>query len=272
MTARTRPVAGDHQSDVSKTSRYCRLPRLERMQAVMRAQCIRIKRTANAMKHIAEGNRRLRRLLDDLLRDTGFISLLDEVGIKRIPSMLVSRIVHTTSEGGAVGGRQPVSTFDVPMQEQSESRFAAPDCLPERTTLCLSCMSNFRRRQVLELMRQTRCFTGDFALALLVASPAAELVNQSRSVRYDSDYVAGLQRQERKLQKAVSIVGLLRQEHPLMLVERTLHLVVGRQLLARAPVRTWLVRQSPEYLASIMQLGAGKGPKRVSRRPIRVAE
>ncbi|MGF6572552.1 hypothetical protein SAMN05443245_4626 [Paraburkholderia fungorum] len=270
MTARTRPVIGDQQSDVSKTSQYCRLPRLERMQDVMRAQCIRTKRTANAMTHVAEENRRLRRLLDDLLRDTGFISLLDEVGIKRIPSMLVSRIVHTTSEGGAVGGRQPVSTFDVPLQEQSESRFAAPDCLPERTTLCLCCMSNFRRRQVLELMRQTRCFTGDFALALLVASPAAELVTQSRSVRRDSDYVASLQRQERKLQKAVSIVGLLGPEYPLMLVERSLHLVLGRQLLSRASVRTWLATRSPEYFTSLMRLS--EGPPRASRRPIRVAE
>jgi hypothetical protein len=272
MNQRIRPGTGDRESDVSNTSQYCRLPRLERMQEVMRAQCIRAQRTANAMTQVAEENQRLRRLLDEFFRDTGFVSLLDEVGIKRIPRMLVSRIIHATPSSVAFAAQESVSAIDVPSHEQSARRFAAPDSLPARTTLCLNCMNPSRRHEVLELMRQTRCFTGDFALALLKASPAPELVAQSRSVRCDSHYVASLQRQERKLQKAVSIVGVLGPEHPLMLVERALHLALGRQLLSRAPVRTWLVRRSPEYVPSIVELGVGKGPKRVSRRPIRVAE
>lgn len=272
MNQRIRPGTGDLESDVPKTSQYCRLPRLERMQEVMRAQCIRAQRTANAMTHVAEENWRLRRLLDELFRDTGFVSLLNEAGINRVPRMLVSRIVHAPTDSGAFSAREPVSTCDGPALKQSERGLEASRCLPERATHCLSCMSNFRRRQVLELMNRTCCFTGDFALALLVASPAAELITQNRTVRCDSHYVASLQRQERKLEKAVCIVGLLGPEHPFMLVERTLHLVLARQLISRASVRTWLATRSPEYLASLVQLGLSEGPTRASRRTIRVAE
>jgi hypothetical protein len=241
------------------------------MLEVIRAQSIRAGRTADTMAHVAEENWRLRRLLGELLRDTGFIAVLDQAGIRKIPCMLISRIVHATQDSGPFTALETGAKSVAAAQEQTEQAFRAPADLPGRTSECLARMSYFRRRQVLALMHQTACFTGDFALAFLAATPAKELVHKSHNLERDGRYVASLMRYENKLHLALRIIALLGPEHPLMLVERTLHLVIGRRLLSQLAVRTWLERRTPEYIELLVKAGVSEGPGRVSRRPIRVA-
>lgn len=256
---------------ISAASQYHRLPRLDRMREVIRAQSIRAERTADTMAHVAEENWRLRRLLGELLRDTGFIAVLDQAGIRKIPCMLISRIVHATQDSGPFTELETGAKSVAAAQEQTEQAFRAPADLPGRTSECLARMSYFRQRQVLSLMHQTCCFSEDFALALLAVTPAKELILKSQSVERDRRYVASLVRYENKLHLALRIIALLGPEHPLMLVERTLHLVIGRRLLSQLAVRTWLERRIPEYIDLLVKAGVSEGPGRASRRPIRVA-
>jgi hypothetical protein len=262
---------GGPDGHISVASQYCRLPRLERMREVMRAHSIRAQRTADTMAHTAEDNWRLRRLLGELLRDTGFIAVLDKAGIRQIPRMLLSRIVHATQDRGPFAGLETSAGSVTPAQEQTVHAFAPPAPLPGVTSECLARMSDFRRCRVLALMHQTGCFTGDFALAFLAASPMEELTPEFQHVARDGRHVASLIRYERKLQMAVRIIDLLAPDHPLMLVERTLHLVLGRQLLSQPAVRTWLQRRAPEYIELLVSAGATAGPARAAHRSVRVA-
>jgi len=266
-----RADANGPDGTISAASQYRRLPIVERMREVMRAQSIRAERTADTMAHVAEENWRLRRLLGELLRDTGFIAVLDHAGIRQIPRMLVSRIVHASQHGGPFTELETGVEASAAAQQPAELPFTTQANLPGRTSECLARMSHFRQRQVLVLMRQTSCFSEDFALALLAATPAKELVFKNHRLERDRRYVVSLLRYEHKLHKAVRIIGLLGPEHPLMLVERTLHLALGRRLLSQLAVRTWLERRTPEYINLLAKAGAGEGPRRASRRPIRVA-
>lgn len=269
-----RDIVGDPNrpdETMSVAAQYHRLPRLERMREVMRAQSIRAERTADTMAHIAEENWRLRRLLGELLRDTGFIAVLNQAAIKQIPSMLISRIVLATQDSGPLTELETGARAVAAAHEQAEQASRAPGNLPGRTSECLARMSCFRRRQVLALMHQTRCFSEDFALALLAVTPAKELILKNQRVERDQRYVASLARCENKLHIALRIIGLLGAEHPLMLVERTLHLAFGRLLLSQPAIRTWLEHRTPEYIDLLFKAGVSEGPRRASRRPIRVA-
>ncbi len=256
---------------ISAASQYHRLPRLDRMREVIRAQSIRAGRTADTMAHVAEENWRLRRLLGELLRDTGFIAVIDQAGITQIPRMLISRIVHATQDSGPFTKLETGAKAVAAAQEQAEQASRAPANLPGRTSECLARMGCFRRRQVLALMHQTCCFSEDFALALLAVTPAKELILKNQRVERDQRYVASLGRYESKLHLALRIVGLLGPAHPLMLVERTLHLALGRLLLSQPAIRTWLEHRTPEYIDLLVKAGVSEGPGRASRRPIRVA-
>lgn len=252
-------------------SRYRRLPRRQRMHDVMREQSIRAQKTADTMARVAEQNWQLRRFLRDLLFDTGFVAALNEAGVQRIPRMLVSRIVCVAQDGGPFAALAPVQAALFAGSDASGHPFVAPEHLPHRTSDCLARMSHLRKRQVFGLMQHTRCYTGDFAMALLATTPVEEQLSNAVTAGYDSRFIASLARCERKLQISVQVSRLLGPEHPLMLVEQTIHLVFGRELVSRPLVRGWLERRAPEYINLLRKCGVADVPRRTPRRPLRVA-
>jgi hypothetical protein len=248
-----------------------RLPLAQRMRNLMRRQSTDAAQTAEKMARVAENNWSLRKQLGELLRNTSFFGILNEAGIEQLPQMLVSRIACATHPDGPFGG-QTLHSAIVQSQRAPISTPPVPARLAVRTTASLARMNRFRRGEVLALMQRTSCFTGDFALALLTATPRDELADGQSALHCDARFVASLMRYERKLEAALCIIDLLAPDYPLMLVERTLHVALGRRLLALRLVGDWLRQRATFYLELLQDARATSESVRTPRRHIRVAE
>jgi hypothetical protein len=223
------------------------------------------------MARVAENNWYLRKQLGELLPHSSFLGILNEAGIEQLPQMLISRIAYATHPDGPFGGLNLHSAI-VQSRRAPMSTPPVPARLPVRTAASLARMNSFRRGKVLALMQRTDCFIGDFALALLATTPVDELADGQSALHCDARFSASLKRYERKLEIALCIIDLLAPDYPLMLVERTLHVALGRRLLTFVPVGDWLLQRAPLYLEALQDALATDESVRIPRRHMRVAQ
>jgi hypothetical protein len=243
----------------------------QRMRTVMRQQSADAEQAAAKMARLAENNWQLRKQVGELLRDANFLGILSDSGVEQLPRMLVSRIAYATHDG------EPFRRLDIasPVLQSRCARapgLPVPGRLPDRTVASLARMNSFRQGKVLALMQRTGCFTGDFAIALLAATPARELADGESVIHRNSRFAANLTRYERRLEVALRVIEVLAPDYPLMLVERTLQVAFGRHLLAIGPARDWLRQRAPLSLEVLQDAGVAAEPARRPRRHIRVAQ
>lgn len=183
-------VAAPEQSQDRQVERR---PAETRIRAAIKEECER-QRAALARKEAANAQRMLLgSILGELLSQTDFVAVLKAAGFTTIPCLVRQHLQPQHPETRAVPARQDMgsdvvsSGHDRQINTLAEAAtILAAQNLPVRTIHALDRMSPLRRTVAASLMNSVGNVTGDFAHALLAATPEGMRTTVARSQRVDS--------------------------------------------------------------------------------------
>ncbi|PRY05996.1 recombinase family protein [Paraburkholderia sp. BL25I1N1] len=259
------------QPEPRHLSKPSRPPRVRRIQLSMQQQVFKAKFLSAAMEQVAEVNRELERALSELLRHTGFVAVLADSGISVLPRLLVSRVMWAHSSR-ALHSNSASTDGQIGERSSGNAVCLYPESLPRLTVNVLQRMSSARADSAMGLMNKTTCVAGDFALALLAATPDDHLRVVPAGACANGRLRRRLARQERELRDELGAIERFTATYQLELVELTLHRSLGRQLAAQSRIQTWLYNRDYRYLELLQSVAGRAGPLNTPRRVMRVAQ
>ncbi|OAJ60536.1 hypothetical protein A6V36_01695 [Paraburkholderia ginsengiterrae] len=255
-----------------------RLPVIEQMKSVMNQQCKAVQLRAENMRRFAVQAELWPKLLLLLATDADFVHLLKDLGMTLIPVRVLAAMAAYAGTAGNAG------TSHRPITESPDAVTREPDgcgaqsvhqlgtrSLSVRTSKALKMMSGPRRDTAIDLMYSVGCYSGDFATALLAATPKSQLAEGVSLNAYAAPDVRTLVRTERRLGFALTAVRYHSPTHDFSLTETAIYRAYVRRLLSNAAICGWLDASRPELRSIISELTLPHKSRKQPRRPMKVA-
>ncbi|CAH2913460.1 MAG: hypothetical protein CPSOU_2277 [uncultured Paraburkholderia sp.] len=143
----------------------------------------------------------------------------------------------------------PGSSVAPPCLSEEAAAIVAGRTLPVRTVQALQRMSPAQQRETLSLMVRQENLSGDFARALLAATPPAKRIDHGHSAQLNPASARQLGRTVEKLTAAQRDVEALLAHHHENLVFVTLAAGWARTWIHDEVIADWLASRHPEYAA-----------------------
>ena len=160
----------------------------------------------------------------------------------------------------------PRSSVAPPCLSEEAAAIVAGQTLPIRTVQALQRMCPSHQRETLSLMARQENLSGDFARALLAATPASKRIDHGHSAQLNSDSARQLRRTVQKLTAAQRDAEALRAYHHENLFFLTLAAGWTRTWIHDEVIADWLTSRHPEYAVvlkrTVSQADAALAPGR----------
>ncbi|MFM0732863.1 hypothetical protein PQQ52_20515 [Paraburkholderia sediminicola] len=272
-----------HEPDVPEAGsrlvgeRVARKPVEVRICQEIKREC-ELQRTALSRKEAADAEVRiLDNILGELFFQAEFVALLKATGFAKMPHLVQQRLLKQACEDRAASDVPEGNTTGSghrrgrPPDVTETTTTLAGETLSARTIQALSRMTTSRRIAVSNLMRAVDNYTGDFAHALLAATPEDHRAVVSRVRRCDRNRTRRFERIEKRL------IGLQRKNHALSAGHNVnlLYLAVCgsyiRSWVQNYDVIAWLQVLYPLHAASLERIAReaddATEPKRAMKLP-----
>jgi hypothetical protein len=216
-------------------------------------------------------------ILGELLSQADFVAVLKVAGFTTIPCLIRQRLQPQFPETRAVPAKQDTGSNTAPYTQgnavdtpEDAAAILAGQTLPVRTIQALDRMSPLRRKAVANLMNAVDNVTGDFAHALLAATPDSMRTTVARSQRVDSRRTQSFATIEKRL------LGLLRRNEILSAGHNgNLHYLAVcvshvRGWTHNGHVLAWLRLHYPIHAASLKQIAEEADCAKQAKRPMKL--
>ncbi|MGF6900378.1 hypothetical protein [Paraburkholderia sp. GAS348] len=262
----------------SRNRQAARKPAGIRIREAIKEECER-QRAALARKEAADAQiTLLGSILGELLSQADFVAVLEVAGFTAIPRLVQQRLQPRFPETRAVPAKQDTGSDTTPYKQgnavdASEDAAAIPagQTLPARTIQALGRMVPVRRTAVANLMNAVDNLTGDFAHALLAATPEGMRVTVARSERVDSSRARSFARIEKRLMGLHAKNQMLSAGHNDNLRYLAVCASYVRGWTHNRHIVAWLRLHYPVHAASLEQIAqeadCAKEPKRAMKLP-----
>ncbi|MFM0204694.1 hypothetical protein PQR53_33195 [Paraburkholderia fungorum] len=254
-----------------------RKPAELRLRAALNDECKRQRDALSEMEAAAAQIATLDSLLTELLSRAGFVAVLKAAGVTTIPcltqrSLLEQRPVNRAipAVSGTTSGRtrgEHAKRIGVP--DDGVALFARK-MLPARTVQALARMAPSRRSAVIAVMKLVDNFTGDFACALLAATPAGERSCVVQTQRSDILRMRSFARSEKRLIGLHARSQVLCVSHADNLVGLAVCISFVRTWIRSPDVLAWLRVAHPHHLASLERIVGAADAAREPGRPMKL--
>ncbi|MGQ7934681.1 plasmid partitioning protein RepB C-terminal domain-containing protein [Paraburkholderia sp. D1E] len=236
-------------------------------------------RAALARKEVANAQiALLGSILGELLSQAEFVAVLKAAGFTTIPCLIRQRLQPQFPEARAVPAR-PVTESDIVSCRQDRqintleeaATILAGKTLPVRAIQALDRMSPLRRIAVANLMNAVDNVKGDFAQALLAATPDGMRTHVARSQRVDSRRTQSFARIEKQLLAVHARNEILSAGHNDSLHYLAVCVSYIRGWTHNGDVLAWLRLRYPTYVVSferiVEEADCANEPKRPMKLP-----
>lgn len=262
----------------SRNRQPARRPAGIRIRDAIKEECER-QRVALARKETADSQiTLLGSILGELLSQTDFVAALKVAGFTTIPRLVQQRLQARFPEPRPVPAKQDTGS-DIPSCKQGKVGDASEDAaailagqtLPVRTVQALDRMVPVRRTVVANLMNAVDNLTGDFAHALLAATPEGMRATVARSPRVDNRRARSFARIEKRLMGLYAKNQMLSAGYNDNLRDLAVSASYVRSWTHNRHVLAWLRLHYPVHTASLEQIAqeadCAKEPKRAMKLP-----
>jgi hypothetical protein len=216
------------------------------------------------------------RILTELLSCAGFVAALKAAGFTSIPYLVRSdlleslgnRIVPVTSKvGTGTACRKPGSRMRI--LDDTHAVFTE-GIMPVRTLKALAGMTPSRQSTVASVMRSVDNFTGDFACALLAATPARERSDVAPHHFANAQRTRRFARLEKQLAGLSARSQILSPNHDANLVRLAVNSSFVRGWICSSDLLAWLRASHPDHLTALQRIVAAGDATKNPRRPMKL--
>jgi hypothetical protein len=265
----------------SRDKQVERRPAGIRIREAIEDECER-QRAALARKEAANAQMTLLgSILGELLSQADFVAVLKVAGFTAIPCLVQQRLqprFPEFRETCAVPAKQDTGSDTAPFTQgkavdapEDAAAILAGQALPVRTIHALDRMVPARRSAIANLMSAVGNLTGDFARALLAATPEGMRATVARSQRVDNSHARSFARIEKRLMGLHTKNQMLSAGHNDNLRCLAVCASYVRGWTHNRHVLAWLRLHYPVHAASLEQIAeeadCAKEPKRAMKLP-----
>ncbi|MFM0367845.1 hypothetical protein [Paraburkholderia aspalathi] len=219
----------------------------------------------------------LEKIVGDLLSQADFVDVLKAAGFPTMPRLVRQRLQRPLTQNCPASGKPDTGSEIVRCQQDKatcasdETSALAGQTLPMRTIRALGRMSPLRRAAVAKLMRAVDDITGDFAHALLAATPENMRTVVVRRQRFDDSRKRSFAKLEKLLTDLQGKNQTLSVAHNANLTYLAVCCSYVRGWAHCYDVLSWLHKRYPLYAASLERItretDCAKQPKRTMKLP-----
>jgi hypothetical protein len=215
--------------------------------------------------------------LTELLSCARFVTVLKGAGFTTIPSLvrrclpgyLLENQDIPTAPAAGWGTSSGGQDFHIDVPDEMDGRFANV-MLPVRTVHALTRMGPSRRRSVIAMMKSVDNFTGDFAFALLAATPVDERSDVVQIRRTNIQRIRKFARIEKRLFRLQARIGILSANHADNLVHLVVCITFVRSWIRNPDVLAWLRVRYPRHAVVLERIVATADATKLPGRPMKL--
>lgn len=275
-SGRATDAAGSTATEAPR-KRVTRKPAKARLLAAIQDECERQRDALSKMEAASAQAMLLEILLGELLSSADFVVVLKSAGFASIPSLVRQRLLGQSPHDRAVPPTSETGSDSPRMQQDGRtdvrvdaSVLLAGHTLPARTIRALGRMTSSRRSAVVAVMKSVDNFTGDFACALLAATPANEITDVVQAHRSDARRTRNFARSEKRLIDLHAHNLVLSVRHGDNLVCLAVYTSLVRSWIRSEDVLTWLRARYPDHAASLEQTVQAANDAKAPGRPMKL--